>query len=67
MGVRVGVANEWAWQIFFLSSMQIVGVTTFRGLWALKWAWQIVGATGLGDLWALEWTWHLSVIVVCGR
>jgi len=22
------------------SSIQIVGVTGFRGLWALKWAWQ---------------------------
>jgi len=33
-------------QLHFLSSMQIVGVTGLGGLWALEWE---------GGLWALEW------------
>jgi len=49
MGVRVGVANLFldqsigiddtnTFQLKFLSSLQIVGVTGFRGLWAFKWS-----------------------------
>jgi len=49
MGVRVGVANFFLDQsigidetnTFQLSSIKIVGVTGFRGLWALEWAWHI--------------------------
>jgi len=42
----------------------LVGVTGFRGLWALKRAtvlgglWALESATVLGGLWALEYAWH---------
>jgi len=41
----------------FLSSMKIVGVTGFRGLW--------VRVTGLGGLWALEWAWQSTEMNLC--
>jgi len=51
VGVKVGVANFFfsqsigndetnTIQLKLLSSMKIVGVTGFRGLWSLGWAWQ---------------------------
>jgi len=53
----VGVANLFLDQSIgiddtntFLSSMQIVGVTGFRGLWLSSM--QIVGVTGFRGLWA---------------
>jgi len=56
MGVRVGVANFFlnqligiddtnTFQLKFLSSMNIVGVTGFRGLWVL-WASQVFAVCG---------------------
>jgi len=40
--------------------MQIVGITGFRGLWALEWACHL-RVTNL-QLWTLEWAWHICVI-----
>jgi len=34
-------------------SIKIVGVTGYRGLWALEWAWH-------SGLWALEWAWPIA-------
>jgi len=36
----IGIDDTNTFQLKFLSSLQIVGVTGFRGLWAFKWAWQ---------------------------
>jgi len=36
----IGINNTNTFQLKFLSSMKIVGVTDLGGLWALKWAWQ---------------------------
>jgi len=41
-----------------------VGVTGFRGFWALKWAWQTGVRVGVANFVALEWAWSVMGVRV---
>jgi len=73
MRVRVGAENRHVFGRFVgvrVSVVNFLGVTGFRGLWELEWAWQI------SCLWAFKWAWQTFSVGVkvglvnlfsCGR